>query len=78
MVEFGGEQSDAHVGAAGFHQRMLLERSIHADAAVTSQTPGVRESRARGGAASWASLAAVAGCGGVRERIFAVRVGWEA
>ena len=59
-VLFGGEQLGAAAGAAGFCQRMLLERSIHADAAVTSQTPGVRESRARGGAASWAGLAAVA------------------
>ena len=40
--------------------------------------PGVRESRARGGAASWAGLAAVAVCGGVQKLNLASRVGCEA
>ena len=39
---------------------------------------GIARARRRGGAASWASLAAVAGCGGVRERNLAAHVGWEA
>ena len=39
------------------------------------QRSGVRESRMRGGAASWPSLAAVAVCGGVQECNLAARVG---
>ena len=42
------------------------------------QRSGVRESRVRGGAASWPSLAAVAVCGGVQECNLAARVGCEA
>ena len=42
------------------------------------QTSGVRESRVRGGAAIWPSLAAVAACGGVRECNFAARLEREA
>ena len=38
----------------------------------------MRESRVRGGAASWPSLAAVAVCGGLQECNLAARVGWEA
>ena len=43
-----------------------------------SDGPGVRESRARGGAASWASLAAVALCGGAQGCNSAERAGCEA
>ena len=42
------------------------------------QRSGVRELRVRGDAASWASLAAVAVCGGVQECNLAARVGCEA
>ena len=65
----------ATAGAAGLCQRMLLERSIHADASARRRVCG---NRARATARpSWASLAAVAVCGGVRECILAARAGCD-
>ena len=64
MVLFGGEQSGAHVGAAGFCQKITLERSIHADAAVRRRVCGNRAcATAR---PSGEIRAAVAVCGGAR------------
>ena len=45
---------------------------------ITHQRSGMRESRVRGGAASWPSLAAVAVCGGVQEYNLTARVVCEA
>ena len=47
-------------------------------ASTRHQTSRLRESRVRGGAASWASLAAVAVCGGAQGCNSAERAGCEA
>ena len=70
VTQFGGEQSGAHAGAAWLWQRMLLDRSILADAAVRSRVCGNRAcatARPSGGI-----RAAVAVCG-ARGSDFAVR-----
>ena len=70
VTQFGGEQSGAHAGAAWLWQRMLLDRSILADAAVRSRVCGNRAcatARPSGGI-----RAAVAVCG-ARGSDFAAR-----
>ena len=72
-TQSGGEQSGARAGAAWLWQRMLLDRSILADAAVRRRVCGNRAcATAR---PSGQIRAAVAVCGGARGSNLAIRAG---